>query len=176
MYIIKESINRVSQIIIGISLFNFPGLMAIRIFVYKLLGFKIGKRVMIAEKNKFYIPHHFKKGFITIGDDSAIAYNCQIDCGVDITIGKNVWISQNVQIFNHKHVFDGRKYKSKTALEKSNPLVINDDTWVGASVIIMPNVDYIGKGAIIGAGSVVTKNIDDYDIVGGNPAKVIGRR
>lgn len=55
-------------------------------------------------------------------------------------------------------------------------LVINDDVWIGARVIILGNVNSIGRGVIIGAGSVVTKPIPDYAIVGGNPARIIKYR
>ena len=52
-------------------------------------------------------------------------------------------------------------------------LVISDDVWIGARVTILGKVNTIGKGAIIAAGSVVTKTVPDYAIVGGNPAKII---
>ena len=56
---------------------------------------------------------------------------------------------------------------------KKIPLFIDDDVWIGARVIVLPGCRHIGKGVIIGAGSVVTKNVPDYAIIGGNPAKVI---
>lgn len=56
------------------------------------------------------------------------------------------------------------------------PLVIDDDVWIGARAIILPGCRHIGKGVIIGAGSVVTKDIPDYAIVGGNPARIIRYR
>jgi maltose O-acetyltransferase len=52
-------------------------------------------------------------------------------------------------------------------------LAIANDVWIGARVIVLPGCKKIGSGVIIGAGSVVTKDIPDYSIVGGNPAKVI---
>ena len=56
-----------------------------------------------------------------------------------------------------------------------DPIVIEDDVWIGARVIILKGVT-IGKGSIIGAGSVVTKDVEPYSIVGGNPAKLIRKR
>lgn len=55
-------------------------------------------------------------------------------------------------------------------------LMIHDDVWIGARVTILGNVGTIGKGAIIGAGAVVTKAVPDYAIVGGNPARIIRYR
>ena len=57
--------------------------------------------------------------------------------------------------------------------EGKTSLQIDDDVWIGARVIILPGCKHIGTGVIIGAGSVVTKDIPDYAIVGGNPARVI---
>jgi maltose O-acetyltransferase len=61
------------------------------------------------------------------------------------------------------------------SLPKS-PLLIDDDVWIGARAMILPGCQHIGKGVIIGAGSVVTKDVPDYAIVGGNPARVIKYR
>ena len=55
----------------------------------------------------------------------------------------------------------------------SEPLIIDDDVWIGTRVIIFSKVKRIGKGSIIGAGSIVTRDVPDFAIVGGNPAKVI---
>ena len=55
-------------------------------------------------------------------------------------------------------------------------LILGLDVWIGANVIILPSVTFIGNGAVIGAGSVVTKNINNYEVVAGNPAKVLKKR
>ena len=57
----------------------------------------------------------------------------------------------------------------------SGQIIIGNDVWLAANVVILPNVE-IGEGAIVGAGSIVTKNVDPYTIVCGNPAKYISKR
>lgn len=66
-------------------------------------------------------------------------------------------------------------YVKDYKLEKK-PLIVGHDVWIGREVIILPNVNTIGNGAIIGAGSVVTKDVEPYSIVAGNPAKFIRKR
>ena len=63
----------------------------------------------------------------------------------------------------------------RQGFEKETPIHIGNDVWIGARVIILPNVT-IGDHVIVGAGAVVTKNVPDYAIVGGNPARVIRMR
>ena len=58
----------------------------------------------------------------------------------------------------------------------AEPLVIEDDVWVGHNVVILPGCKFIGRGAIIGAGSIVTKNVDAYTIVAGVPARALRQR
>ena len=60
--------------------------------------------------------------------------------------------------------------------EPKTPLVIKDDVWIGARTIVLPGCTRIGKGVIIGAGSVVTKDLPDYAVAAGNPARVIRYR
>lgn len=64
----------------------------------------------------------------------------------------------------------------KQGNKPSKPLHICTDVWIGARAIVLPGCKRIGKGVIIGSGSVVTKDVPDYTIVGGNPAKVIKSR
>jgi len=63
----------------------------------------------------------------------------------------------------------------KQGFQKNKPVIIDDDVWIGGRVIILPGI-HIYEGSIIGAGSIVTKNVAPYTIVAGNPAKVINIR
>lgn len=67
-------------------------------------------------------------------------------------------------------------WENKYQLKERPPLHIAGDVWIGARAIILPGCKRIGHGAIVGAGSVVTKDVPDWAIVGGNPAKIIKMR
>jgi maltose O-acetyltransferase len=110
---------------------------------------------------------------IEIGDHSGLG----IDSRIGVTkIGKDVMMGPNVMIISQNHAFsDLTRSMNVQGEEKSMPVIIEDDVWIGARAIILPS-RRIGKGAIIGAGSVVTKDVPAYAIVGGNPARILRYR
>lgn len=113
---------------------------------------------------------------LEIGDYSGLGENCRIQ-QVDLSIGKYVMMAHDVQIIGGGHSFvDINKPMALQNSKNRSSLVIDDDVWIGARVTILGNVKKIGKGAIIGAGSIVTKSVPDYAIVAGNPARVIKYR
>jgi acetyltransferase-like isoleucine patch superfamily enzyme len=124
-------------------------------------------------------------GNIKIGEFSYVGVGTRIWSGESITIGKNVLISHNVGISDTSaHEFDykvrAEQYKSliKNGFPKENfgvktaPIIIEDHAWINFNAIIMRGVT-IGKGAIVAAGSIVTKDVPPFTLVAGNPAKVI---
>ena len=114
-------------------------------------------------------------GQIRIGERSGLGENCII--GGPIMIGKDVMMGPNVVIYRNLHGFDRTDIpmveQGKTS---SVPLEICDDVWFGHGVFVLPGCRRIGRGSIIGARAVVTKDVPDYAVVGGNPAKVIKMR
>ncbi|KAJ1976460.1 hypothetical protein H4R35_002690 [Dimargaris xerosporica] len=92
--------------------------------------------------------------------------------GTHIDIGDNVMMGPNVHIYTACHPLDAAERSS--LWEFSKPVKIGNDVWVGGGAIILPGVT-VGDRAVIGAGSVVTKDVSSDVIVGGNPAKVIKR-
>lgn len=114
---------------------------------------------------------------ISIGDNTFFNANVMInaDCGGVIEIGSHCIVGPNVIFRTSNHVFTDRNIPIMEQGHNPGKIIIKDDVWIGANVVLLPNIS-VGKGAIIGAGAVVTKNIDDYAIVAGVPAKQIGSR
>lgn len=111
---------------------------------------------------------------IEIGDNSGIGKNCQVP--FDIKIGGNVMMAPEVVIIGQNHRFEQINIPMAfQGIREYEPVVINDDVWIGTRAVILPGVR-IGEGAIIGACAVVTKDVPPYAIVAGNPAKVIKMR
>lgn len=111
---------------------------------------------------------------IKIGDNVHLSRNCHIGAINKIIIEDNVLIGSNVLINDHSH---GESMVSETArvqmrLISKGPIVIKKNVWLGDNVCVMPNVE-IGENCIIGANSVVTKNIPANSMAVGVPAKVI---
>lgn len=91
----------------------------------------------------------------------------------DITIGNYVMIAPNVSIYSANHFYSGVDQPMVTYGNTNNiPVIIEDDVWIGRNVVILPGIR-VESGSIIGANSVVTKNVLANSIVGGVPAKFI---
>ena len=137
----------------------------IRKQILKLSKIKIGHKSFIMRK--CYIMQANK---LVIGEYSHINRECLIDARGGITIGNNVSISHKVNI-----VSGGHDAQSKEFMGVFKPIIINDYAWLGVGCTILQGIE-IGKGAVIAAGAVVTKDIAPFDIVAGIPAKKIGTR
>lgn len=112
---------------------------------------------------------------LQIGDNSGIGVNCRVAKAV---IGKNVMMGPDVVFIgsNHNHRFDDlSRPMCQSGKVESGPVVVGDNVWIGTRVIILPGCK-VGDGAVVGAGAVVTKDVPDYAVVAGNPAKVIKLR
>ena len=111
---------------------------------------------------------------ITIGDYSGIGAYSVIQGNV--TIGEHVMMGPEVYIYTQNHRHDSiDKTMDSQGFEEEKPVIIGNDVWIGSRVTILPGVR-IGNGAILGADSVITKDVPDYTIVAGNPAKIVKHR
>lgn len=143
------------------------GQKALRGLCGKLILEKCGKNVNI-EKGAIF------PSSVEVGDNSGIGYNARINGKV--VIGNDVMMGAYVSIFARNHKFSDISIPmNRQGFEEEYPVIIGDDVWIGANVIILPGVK-IGKGSVIGAGAVVTKDVEEYTVVGGNPAKVLKKR
>lgn len=107
-------------------------------------------------------------GIAQLGEGVQINDGVFLDHSGGLTIGDKALISSNCTLYTHSHGFDPRS--APMPVEKT----IGERVWIGSNAIIMHSCTEIGAGAIIGAGSVVTKNVPAGAIVAGNPAKVVG--
>lgn len=115
-------------------------------------------------------------GSLTIGADTHIQPRCQFSAyQAPIQIGRAVQIAPNCAFYPYDHGILPGELISKQPLQTKGGITVDDDAWLGFGVIVLDGVR-IGKGAVIGAGAVVTQDIPDGAIAVGTPARVIGKR
>jgi len=112
---------------------------------------------------------------LVIGDGVCINDDVWINAVGGVTIGNNVLIGPKVVIHSANHKFSNPEIPITEQGHTLKPVVIKDDVWIGASTVILAGVT-IGEGAVVGAGSLVNKDVEPYTVVAGNPARVIGER
>jgi acetyltransferase-like isoleucine patch superfamily enzyme len=135
-------------------------------------GFRIANDVIISRGS--FIQS--KAGNIDIGAYCSIGVQCYIGAANDIKIGNHVLIGGQCYIGGGRYPIDKPDTPMKEQGSYSNgPIEIGDDVWIGAGVTILDSIK-VGKGAVLGAGAVITQNVKPYAIVGGVPAKEIGDR
>ena len=140
--------------------------------------------------------HMFRKDNTHLGRKLVVEKGAYFGSGKSFTVGDEVGIGRNFKSLNRTVTIDDYLRMGEDVLflggghgydrtdipmghqgsKTSTPLHIAGDVWIGARAIILPGCRRIGHGAIIGAGAVVTKDVPDWAIVGGNPATVIKYR
>lgn len=105
---------------------------------------------------------------LRIGDDVQINRNCQLDISADLTIEDAALISEGAVIYTHSHGLDPRS-RPTTAAKR-----IGRGAWIGQRAVVLASCTDIGAGAVIGAGAIVTRDVEPYTIVAGVPARVLG--
>lgn len=136
----------------------------------------LAKRMFLKAGNNINVEHgaFFGGGReIEIGNNSAIGLNARISG--PLSIGDDVMMGPNVSIYTQNHETENIHKPMRLQTAPKEKVTIGNDCWIGANAIILPGVT-IGNGAIVGAGAVVAKDVPDYAIVGGVPAKIIKMR
>ena len=171
---IKEGIwkifGRVYSYILDIELFmlrivGFFPIYTIRYIFYVSAGVKLSPKAHLHMGTQFLNPSN-----ISIGEGTIIGQNVFLDGRDKLTIGKHTDIASDVLIYNSEHDISSDDFLAICA-----PVEISDYCFIGPRAIILPGVK-IGRGAVVAAGAVVTKDVREFSIVGGVPAKVIGER
>jgi len=124
-----------------------------------LFGVKLGRRSSLHKGIVFLAPWN-----IVIGDHVNIQMGCFLDGRGGLRIGDNVDVTPGVRILTEQHDIDSPGYDTVKM-----PVVIGDDSVIGSWALILPGVT-VGEGAVVGAGSVVVKDVEPYTLVAGNPA------
>lgn len=164
------------------SLLNDGGIICPRIQIIGGKYITIGKQVMIHKNSTIYALDKYKHDTSSFKPSIIIGDNCDIGEGAffsainKIVLHNGVLLGRNVTIVDNSHgnnlLSQNEIAPNKRPLFSKGPIVIEENVWIGEKAIILPDVT-IGRGSIIGANSVVTKNIPSYCIAAGNPARVI---
>src|SRR3990170_7373982 len=155
----KKAFNRMYNIIIDLELLilNFISCTipfhSVRKAFYRAAGVKIGKDSFIHMGVRFYQPSG-----VSIGDGSVIGDHCFMDGRASLKIGNNVDIASDVMIYNSEHDINSEGFDP---LEE--PVGIEDYVFIGPRSIILPGVK-IGRGAVVGAGAVATKDVAPFKV------------
>lgn len=166
----QKIINRFKTILLEfwLMILRFIGFIPIhfiRKFFYIISGIKMPFSSTIHIGANFFKPSN-----ITIGHDTIIGDHCFLDGRAPLKIGNHVGIASQVLIYNDEHDINSQDYGNSFG-----PVEIGDYVFIGPRAIILPNIK-IGKGAVVAAGAIVTKDIPDFEIWGGVPAKKINDR
>jgi acetyltransferase-like isoleucine patch superfamily enzyme len=159
---------------------------------WRLRGARMGSKSRIGQACKIVRPWCLSTGeriqleglvFIKVTSDAAsvklgnevfIGYGAELDISDSLTVGNHVLIAPGCFITDHQHKRGAYDCIAAQGCE-SAPVVIEDDVWLGANVVVLPGIR-IGKGAIVGANAVVTQDVAPMTIVAGVPARSIGKR
>lgn len=112
---------------------------------------------------------------ITIGRNTFIGRRCRLNALAKISIGESCLIAAGCTMMTWNHRLEGRSLDIRSAGKDTSPIVIGDGVWMGYDATVLPGVS-VGRGAVIGASAVVTKDVKPFEVVVGIPARAIGVR
>jgi acetyltransferase-like isoleucine patch superfamily enzyme len=142
------------------------------VLVFHPENISLGRNVYLGH---YAILKGYYKGQLRIGDESWIGQQCFLNAAGDLTIGTRVGVGPGVKILTSEHREAGRETAVLFSPVAMAPVVIEDDADIGLGAILLPGVT-IGRGAVIGAGAVVTRDVPAYAVVAGSPARILRHR
>jgi len=168
--VVSKVFNRIFNLILDFELMTLRWVAHVpshsfRKLIYYLSGIRIGKGSVIHMWANFFDPSG-----VFIGEDTIVGDHAFLDGRAPLIIGNHVDIASSVMIYNSEHDLESEDFETHT-----EAVEIGDYVFIGPRAIILPGVK-IGKGAVVAAGAVVTKDVPEFMIVGGVPAKEIGER
>jgi len=138
--------------------------------VLRCLGAKVGKRIIYYPGLRIMPCKN-----LNFGDDVDLAWDVLITTGGGVNIGDRTMIGYRTQILSSSHIIPPKPERIFDVGDTHAAVNIYNDVWIGGNSMILPGVT-IGEGAVVAAGSVVTKDVSPFTIVGGCPAKLIKER
>ena len=136
-----------------------------RNFLLRVFGAKIGKGARINGRARIWQPWR-----LTVGDNSWVDGDVSLYSVDVVRIGSNTVISEGAFVCTAEHDISSEAFGLKSA-----PVAVGDCAWICARSVILPGAS-VGEGAVVAAGAVVTRNVEPWTVVGGNPAKFIKKR
>jgi acetyltransferase-like isoleucine patch superfamily enzyme len=112
---------------------------------------------------------------VVVGPMSYLGHRCLMYGHAGIQVGRDVLLANDVQLICGNHTFARRDVPIRAQPPAGEPIVVEDDVWLGASAIVLGGVT-VGQGSVVGAGAVVTHSLPPYSIARGVPARVVGVR
>lgn len=138
---------------------------------YRSLLERAGKGLRVAQGVRINNP-----SLVSVGDNVYLGDGVQLYAWNErIIIGSNVLVAAGVRMITRKHGFGDIDRPISDQGYTNAPIIVEDDVWIGFQAVILPGVT-LGRGSIVGAGAVVTRDVEPYSIVGGVPARTIRRR
>lgn len=176
----KNALQRFVQMLFGLTIFELPGLNSLRIWAYRAV-FDIGPNPSYISNHVTLLLGHRHTGATTtpetpphtikVGRHIGFSANVQIDYVGGVVIGDGVWFSEGAKVLTHEHIMGPDRVKLTPESMPVSHLIVGDGAWISARAVILPSCNYIGKNAVVGAGSIVTHDVPDNTVVAGNPAR-----
>lgn len=142
----------------------------VRNFLFRFCFYSAGKNFHIRNGARIYYPGKF-----SIGNNSSVGPSSNIYCEGGVDFGNNVICGRELVIHSSDHNYIKKRETISSQGYINKKVVVGNDVYIGSRVLILKGVK-VGDGAVLAAGAVVVKDVEPYTIVGGIPAKVIGRR